>query len=275
LTDLVHLLNQLVGGVIGLLVRPFGAMPMVGFTLISLLSGVLLLMFFGWFSPQARIREVKRRIGAAILEVALFRHDQRLALRAQGRMLGLGSLYLSYAVPPLLILMLPCVLILGQLSIHYAVRPVHPNEAAILHLRLDQSLPVSDVALSAPPEVEISPPVRAPKSGDMYFRLKAASPGKFPLTIQTKGSGEVARHLFVGPTTEPLYPSFSRKWYTELLSPSDLKGSRVPPGINEMALEYPETDTQFFGYSMNWLLAFFLLSLASGLVASRWLKVAV
>ena len=275
MTELVHLLNQLVGVVVGLFLKPFSAAPMIGFTVISLLSGVVLLMLFGKFSPQSRIRDVKRRIGAAILEVALFRHDQRLALRAQGRMLGLGSMYLSYAVPPLLILMLPCVLILGQLFIHYAVRPVLPNEAAVLHLKLDQSLPVSDVTLSAPSEVEVSPPVRVPQSGDMYFRLQASNPGKFPITITSKGAGAVERQFFVGPTTEPLYPSFSRKWYTELLSPSDLKGSRVPQGIQEMALEYPEADTQFFGYSMNWLLAFFLLSLASGLLASRWLKVAV
>ena len=218
---------------------------------------------------------MKRRIGAAILEVALFRHDQRLALRAQGRMLGLGTMYLSYAVPPLLILMLPCVLILGQLYVQFALRPANPHEATILHLSADSSVALDKVSVSAPPTVELSPPVRIPKSGDLYVRLRATAPGKFPVTVHTEGAQPVERTFYVGPTTEPLYPSFSRKWYTTLLSPSDLHGSAVPQGIREIVFQYPEADTRFFGYSMNWLLAFFLLSLASGLLASRWLKVAV
>ena len=94
-----------------LLLWPFGNMaPVWGLLFVSALSGILLLLVYGRISNQAAIRRTKKKIGGLMLEAVLYRRDLAVSLRAQARMFGQAFVYLGYALPPLVILMAPCLI---------------------------------------------------------------------------------------------------------------------------------------------------------------------
>ena len=83
---------------------------------ISILSGIIFLLIYGKVSNQKGIKETKRKIMAKVIEVALFRHSIKVCLNAQGALFKQGFKYLSFALIPLLILMVPCILIMAQIN---------------------------------------------------------------------------------------------------------------------------------------------------------------
>ena len=85
-------------------------------TIISGLTGVLLLFVFKYTSDQGGIRRVRNDIGAHLLAGRLFYESVSVSLRAQGRVL-LGSVrLLGLALVPMLVMIVPVSLLLGQLS---------------------------------------------------------------------------------------------------------------------------------------------------------------
>ena len=130
---LIDPLNAALTAIFDLLCLPFRALPpIVGLAAISCVSGVLLVWLFGRLSDQDRIREVRDRIRGNLLGVRLFRRDVAVVLRLQRLIVGDTLRFLRLAAVPMLILAAPVVLVMVQLHLRFAVRPIEPGAAVVV-----------------------------------------------------------------------------------------------------------------------------------------------
>ena len=85
MTTFLTLVNQL----FDLIFFPFRSLnPMVGLTVVSFLTGILMVLVFRTTSNQAGIKQVKERIKAHLLAIRLFQDQLDVVLRTHARILG-------------------------------------------------------------------------------------------------------------------------------------------------------------------------------------------
>ena len=137
LTQVIVWLNA-VANVLGWLLSPIALLPgWLSATVVGVLSGLLLLGVFKHTSNQKAIKRVRDNIKASMLAMKLFRDSAKVAFRAQGRLI-VGAFWLfAYGVVPLLIMSVPVILLLGQMSLWYQQRPLRVGEEAVVTLKLD------------------------------------------------------------------------------------------------------------------------------------------
>ena len=105
--------------------RPFESLhPAVGLTVVSVLTGVLLLIVYRYTSNQAGIRRVKDRIKAHFLEIRLFQDQFGVVVGAHGRILRATLTYMSYSLKPLAVILLPVLILMVHLEMHLGQRPL-------------------------------------------------------------------------------------------------------------------------------------------------------
>lgn len=275
---MVDLINQACGFVVGLLLAPFAKLdPFWGLLVASALSGVVLLMIYGKVSNQQKIKALKQKIYANILETVLYRHDLGLSLRAQGRLLKCSALYLLLAIPPLIVLLVPCLLLLAQLNLYYSNRGLEAGESAILKVSLADEKIIRDITLDASPGLEITPPVRSLTDKEIAWRVTAKStePQWFALKVGN-GSAELREEVHIRGQDGRINAILSKDWLTRLFYPVDKLGASLAAlPFRELSLSYPARDFNFLGFELNWLVVFFVVSLLSGVVASRYLKIEI
>lgn len=258
------------------LLVPFqSAAPIWGLVFISAVSGIILVKIYGSISNQRLIKRIKTRISAGILESVLFRHDLVVTLRAQGGMLKNGALYFLAAIPPLLVLIVPCLFILAQLNLRYNNAPIEPGSSAVIKVALSDPSKTSAVEVSPSSEITLSPPVRVPADGEVWLKASAPNnPGEFTLSLKGP-STELTIPLYVGSNpTHKISSLVGSSTVMQLMYPS--ASGRYPSGdFKSIEVRYPTPSTKLFGLSLHWILVFFIVSLISGLVAAKIFKIEI
>lgn len=270
--------NAVLRGLVGGLLYPFrGLHPLVGLTLVSLATGIAMLLVFKATSNQAGIAAVKRKIHACLFEIRLFNDDLRAILRAQGELLRHNLVYLRYSFVPLLWMIVPFVLLMAQLQFHYGYRPLAPGEAALVEVVLaegwEEALPagaVEDfdgftrpaVELATPEGVRIETPgVWAPELREMSWRVSGERPGDYQLEVAVGGE-RYGKSLRVAdePAVRRLSPIRpGRDLLRQLLYPAE---SPLPEGpVESIAVGYRDAEVWFLGWDTHWILVFFILSI--------------
>ena len=129
----VNAINVVLTPVFDLICWPFRALaPMWALAAISLASGILLVWLFGKASDQDRIRRIRDRIRGNLIGVRLYRHDIGVVLTLQGRIFGDTFRFMGLALVPMLIMIVPVVLIMTQLNLRFAVRPLAAGEPVLV-----------------------------------------------------------------------------------------------------------------------------------------------
>src|SRR6266446_6460167 len=129
MTSAVSVLNSTFTFLFGLL---YGAMKWLGpfwsLVGISALAGILLVWIFGKVSNQAAIQRTRDRLSAELIALRLFKDDLRVFFGIQFQVLAWTLRYLSHSLVPMMILMVPFIMILIQLNLHYSSRPLRVGE---------------------------------------------------------------------------------------------------------------------------------------------------
>ena len=269
-------MHSAVGWIVDLMIAPVQSLPgWIGLTLVSAICGVVLLFLWGKVSSQSGIKQVKRDIAASMYEAVLFRRDILVSLKAQGRLFGYAAKYFGYAVPPLIILAIPCVLMLSQLNLHYGVRPLKTGESAVLTVDVEKLLDPKGVKAEPGAGLELSPPVRSPNLNEVSWRVRVLDETK-PVTLRilAASANPIDLDLAVHNAAQKVYAHYSKSWLESLMYPA-AQGLRADPNLKGISIDYPASDLRLPGVHLHWLVVFFLVSLASGLIASRWLKVQI
>ncbi len=139
---IIQLFNSLVTSLFDLLFRPLGLMPPLwSLTLVSVATGLIMLVIFGRVSDQGKIRRAKERVQGGLLATRLFRDDLGVFFRVQGRIALDTARYLKHSLKPMAVMIIPVAVILVQLNGRYGLRPLEVGEPALVKIR------VSDPAL--------------------------------------------------------------------------------------------------------------------------------
>jgi hypothetical protein len=157
---------------------------------LALPAAMLALVIYRKFSNQPAIRDAKAKIVAHLLELRLFRDDLRVLLGAQGRVFFHIGRYLAHSLLPMLLMLPPFLLMLIQIESRFAFRGLAPDEQALITVSVASDRPVSRLpaSLDADEGLRIATPaLRADSRGEIYWRVRAMTPGTHNLRLRVDG----------------------------------------------------------------------------------------
>jgi len=275
LTQIIVWLNAAANLVATVLLAPLGVLPgWASATLVAAVTGLLMLWAFKYTSRQTAIKRTRNQIKANLLALSLFQDHVSVSLRAQGRILGAALRLLWLAIVPMLVMLVPMCLLLGQLALWYQARPLHVGEEAVIAVQLAEDGPGAppEVQLLANPAVDtVTGPVRVPAKQLVCWNLRARTPGYHRLMFDVAGQ-TFDKELAIGQgfmRTSLQRPGWS--WSAALLHPRETPLARTAP-VQSITIDYPERQSWMAG-SRSWLWYWFGASLIVAFVARPLLKV--
>jgi len=264
----IALLNTVLTFLFGLVYGTFKWLgPFWSLVVISALGGILLVWIFGKVSNQAAIQKTRNRLSAELIALRLFKDDLPVFFGIQFEVLVWTMKYLRHSLGPMLILMVPAMIILIQLNLHYGSRPLRIGEQTLVKVKLRDPAALArgaSITLQAPGNLKIETEgVRVDEMKEVCWRIRGVSAGRFNLTLND-GKETVTKQMVVGGRLEGVSTlRTGENWLTSLLYPGE------PPIASHSAIEsieirYPDLDISIFGKRVNWLIIFLLLSLIIG-----------
>jgi hypothetical protein len=264
----IQILNTLLSGLFDLLFLPFRALPpIVSLMVFSVLAGVLMLWAFGKVSNQDSIRVVRDRIRGNLMGIRLFGDSISLLFRLQYRIFRDLTIYLKFALVPLLIMMIPLLLILTQLNLRYAKRSLEPGEIAMVKIQLRSPLAVRDgVTLEVPDGLTVETPgVRIEAQKEVAFRIRADREGRYAIVARA-GEIIVEKEILVGGAWQAVSEKKTgANFFDQILYP----GERVIPSsspFRSVEVGYASRELNLLGFNLDWILTFLVVSIVAGFV---------
>ena len=249
--------------------KPFELFPpLVGLLAVSAVTGVVMLLIFGYTSDQTRIAKSKDRVKAHIMEMWIFRNDPRAMFLAIGGVARHNLQYLRHSLRPIVFIFIPVLLIMVQLGIRYASGPVPVGKTArvVVELRGGARPTDTPMTLESPLGARVvSPPLRMDGRGQIAWKVRGEVPGAHTLTFVTP-TGSLTKTFAVAPISRvgrvTAISARAGTW-DAFLYPSD---APIPRGsvVERVVIEYPPRDLRVFGVNVHWLIIFFAASVVVG-----------
>ena len=279
------IINSIFGVVVDLALFPFREMsPMIGLTCFSLAAGVGMLYVFKWTSDQKGLEDVKRKIHAGIFEIRLFSDDIRAIFTAQRDIFRYNFVYLRLALAPLLWMIIPFVLMVAQLQLHYGYEGLMVGEPVIVKVAMSGERAVynglgveggvgsSVVELEVPDGLRLETPRLTIRSlNQAEWRLVADEPGSYELGIRV-GDQVYFKSVEVSSQVVKRSPIRTDRFLDQLLYPGE---PGFPSGAAVSAIEvlYPEREVNFFGWDTHWLVPFSIIAIIPAFALKKPLRV--
>lgn len=232
--------------------------------LVSAALGVVMLWVFGRFSNQSRIRSVKDRLKAHMLELRLFVDEPSLIWQAQKSLLIANGRYMGLMLRPFLILLVPMGAAIALLDPYYGVAPLPLERPAIVTVQLNRTLEDSKPSLQVPAGIIVeTPAVRAAGSTQWSWRIRATSPVSGTLKVGLAGV-EFEKNIEAGEGPRYTPPKRVASWMEWLASPGE---PLLPAGpVSAIEINYPGAEVKWLGLELHWLVWFVLVSFAAALL---------
>jgi hypothetical protein len=251
--------------------------PFVGLIAVSVVTGVVMLVIFGRTTNQAALRRVKGRIVASIIEIWLFKDRPGLMFGSAARVLRHNLNYLRYSLVAVVFVIVPVVLIMVQLGIRYAHRPLEPSEEVIVSATLASGASVLDADLSlVAPEglVVMTPALRIEETGEVDWRIRAETPGTYEIYIKGPNS-EVSKTIVVENSIIPFAPVRSKALSWDFFLYPAEKPLPKDSAVKSIRVSYPPARLNVAGLNLHWLIVFFVVSVAAGFALKGVFRVEV
>ena len=266
MVTVVDLLNRLLTPLFDLVCWPFLAFaPIWAMTAISLVTGVVMVWVFGKLSDQTTIKSIRETIRGNLIAVRLFQSDIGVMLRLQRRIFGDTFRYMRYALVPMVVLLVPVVLIMTQLNLRFAARPLEPGETALVKAYVrDAAVLEGDVSLEVGDGIVVETRgVRIPATQEVVWRVRADEGGVHPLVVRL-GSETLETRIIAGDGWGAVpQRRTGRGMLDTMLYPGEPPISRTHL-VEAVEVAYPPLELGVFGWNVNWLVAFFVLSMGFG-----------
>lgn len=266
MNELIRILNMVLTAGFGLLVWPFQATaPLWPMVFVSFVAGIVMLWIFGKVSNQDAIKDIRDTIRGNLIGVRLFQHDIGVLLGLQRTILKDTLRYMMHSLVPMLFMLVPVLLIMIQLNLHFSVRPLAPGESTVFKVHVRDASAIRDgVTLEAPEGITIeTPAVRIPSQREVAWRVRGDEPGRYAMKVRF-GNEVIEKDLVVGTgwtSVSPLRTGINM--VDKLLYPGEapLLPSMM---IESISINYPALEITIFGFVIHWLLLFFVLSIVFG-----------
>ena len=238
--------------------------PWVGITLISGVTGVVLMLSFRLVSNQDAITRAKDDIKANLLALKLFKEDLRTVALSQVRLLWAICKLQRYVLTPVLVAMPVMLLLLSQMGVRYQWRPAHAGEPVVIKMTVDpEAVDENAVRLIEHDGVTVEAgPV--PGGGIVTWRLSARDTGRYVLGFDV-GGRRVTKEFVVQDTLCPvseLRPGAN--WVDRLFHPTE-RPLPEETGVRSIEVVYPSLDSYVCGADW-WVAYFFAVSMTVALI---------
>jgi hypothetical protein len=268
--------NLASNGVADLIMAPFAwENPWPALIVASFLSSIVLMLTFKAFSNQEAVRLRKGRLISRTLELLLFQHDIVVSLTACGRIFVANLAYLKEFLLPVVAAMILCVLILIQLECWYGARPFKVRETVLLeaHLRKGTAIEESSAVLANSDLLSVETEgVRIPKLNEVDWRLRARAAGEGWVEVTVDGA-PVRKQIVVSDRLKKVSLSRSQGSFWNTLTHPVEPAIDAGNSIERIDVRYPPRELLLWNYEIDWLIAFFVLTMVFGLLLKGRLKV--
>ena len=262
----MELINRALGGLLDAALSPFQSLPpIVGLAVVSVVVAMAMLLVVRATSNQRAIVEVKRRIQAGLFEIRLFNDDVR-ALYSMRDVLRHNLTYLRLSLAPLPWVIVPLALLIAHLQFYYGYEGLAPGQSALLtaHVKeaaLSPNGSAPAIAVEAPAGLRVETPLLwMPQQREAAWRIGIDEPGDYEVIVTLEGQS-VTKRVRVADAIGWRAPGrFEAGFLNQVLYPAE------PPIDSEMPIEairivYPEREVSLLGYPLDWMVAFFAMSL--------------
>lgn len=266
MTELTRIFNLVCTACFSILVWPFQAVaPIWPMLFVSLVAGIVMLWIFGKVSNQDAIKDIRDTIRGNLIGVKLFQDDIGVLMGLQCTILKDTLKYMKHSMIPMFVMIGPVMLIMIQLNLYFSVRPLEPGETTVFKVRVQDASALRDgVTLEAPEGITIeTPAVRIPSEREVAWRIRADVPGRYTMKVRY-GDDVIEKDLVVGTGWASVSPLRTGTGIIDnLLYPGEdpLSPSQM---IESISINYPELDILVFGFAINWIVLFFVLSVVFG-----------
>lgn len=275
LAQLIIWINILTNSLGRFMLAPIAVLPgWLSNTIISAVTGVVLLVIFKYTSNQRAIGRVRDNIKAHMLALKLFKDSMSVTLQAQGQVFKGALLLLVHAVRPMVVMIVPVALLLSQMGLWYQSRPLMPGEETVVTMQLnnnvEKSWPGVNMELMAVAEVTIGP-VRVLSKREVYWQIKALQNGYHHITFQV-AEEQVKKEIAIGEgfmRVSAERPGWH--WADILLHPWE-KPFGPDSVVQSISIDYPDRLSRTSGADW-WLVYFFIASLVFALISKPFLRV--
>jgi hypothetical protein len=240
-----------------------GFSPLISISLWAIFTALLVLLAYRFTSNQRAIHRVKELLQAHLLEVRLFQDLPRVVWRAYAKLLGATIAYLGWSLVPLAVVAIPVTLLIVELDLRYALRPILPGEAALVSVRVDDRTALDSISWDLPPGIaQTAPLVRIPSEKQCVARIVPSAAGRAEIVLHAAGQ-RFSKLVVTGDGLLPVSPARARGgWLEQILDPGE---PPLPPGpVGVIEVSYPERAIAVGPWQMNWLWPFFVVTLIAG-----------
>jgi uncharacterized membrane protein (DUF106 family) len=266
----MDLFNSAVDALLKLFYTAFSwAPPVIGLAVLSAAVGVAMLWVFGKTSNQARMKQVKRKVYASLLELRVFADEPAVTWRAQKSLFAENLRYMGLALKPALWMIVPMALLILHLESFYGRAPLPAGEGAIVTMGMASGWDAHNPApaLTAPAGVEVAtPPVRVEAAREISWRILPHGELSGELVFRVGGQ-EITRKVEAG--SRPRFVA-GKSVHSALAALWEPGGPRIASDAVEwIDIAYPDASLETFGVRLNWLVWFFGVSILAALVLKK------
>jgi len=233
---------------------------------LSVITGLVMIVLFGYLSDQKAVRVAKDQLRAQLLAVRLFQDQPQVVLRAYGRIFTGTARYLRVSFKPLAFIILPMILLLVYCDHYFGSLPFQANQPILLKVQLDKPSALDGIALRLPPGLtESAPPVHIADNGEVDWRLVASAGGNYLVNV-VAGGQEIKKQVVVSNNLTHLSECRLRgQLWRRLLECAEPALPASTP-VRSLVVNYPARDILVGPWTTNWLVVYFVVSLAAAVL---------
>jgi len=232
----------------------------------SVLTGLVMIVLFGYLSDQSAVRRAKDQLRAQLLAVRLFQDQPQVVVRAYGRILTGTGRYLRVSFKPLAVIILPMIALLVYGDRYLGSLPFQTNQPILLKAKLDKPGALDEVALRLPPGLsESAPAVHIADNNEVVWRLVASADGDYTVNVLAEGQ-QVDKQVVVSSNLVHLSDCRMRGQFFQRLLDCAEPALPAASSVRLLAVNYPARDIDVGPWTTNWLVIYFVVSLAAALL---------
>ena len=233
---------------------------------LSVITGLAMIVLFGYLSDQKAVRVAKDQLRAQLLAVRLFQDQPQVVMRAYGRILTGTGRYLKVAFKPLAIVIIPLTLMLVHFDRYLGSLPFQPNQPILLKAQLAGPGDLDNVALRLPPGLsESAPAVHIAGENEVDWRLVASADGNYTVDVLASGQ-QLGKQVVVSGNLMHLSACRMQGQLWERLLDCAEPALAANAPVKLLAVDYPSRDFDIGPWTTDWLVIYFVVSLAAAVL---------
>jgi len=254
------------------LTAPFGDHAGWALATAAVLFGVVALLLFKVATNQRGLATARTRLIGRLYEAALYQTNLGVIMRVQGGVLVANLRYLMFALPAIVVLVVPLLIVLPQLEARFGRRPLDVGETTLVTVALNSA---DQVELKVDPGLVVEAgPVRDQWRGETVWRVRAVEPGEHAVVIIADGETET----LAVPVSISGLPALTQSRHARPLDQflHDPAGRMLSSdGVTRLSLALPGREVAIVGVVWPWLAGFTIISLLAGLLLKSRLRVEI